>query len=876
MNYMTTAEIREKYLAFFEEKGCKRMPSSSLIPDDPSLLLTSAGMVQFKPYFLHQKELDSRYIGATTAQKCVRTNDIDNIGDARHLSFFEMLGNFSFGKYFKNEMCAWAYEFSTEVLGLPAEKLYFTVFENDDETIEIWKSLGVPEDHISKLGEEDNFWRAGPTGPCGPCSEIYFDQGPDVGCGSPDCKPGCDCDRYLEFWNCVFTQYDGQEDGTLAPLQTKNIDTGMGLERIAAIMQGVTNNYDTDILRSLVGVGEELSGKEYRQEMETDVCLRIIADHSRSITFMIADGILPSNEGRGYVLRRLLRRAVMKGHSLGIEGAFLTSYVNKIIELMGNVYPELVENEELIKRVVLSEEERFGATLRQGQAYLDDALSKMEGTVLSGSTAFVLHDTYGFPIEVTTEICEERGYSIDEEEFARCMEEQRNRARAANVKDAEAAWSTYGGVHADLLKELGATEFVGYECLSADAEVCAIVRNGERVDSLSAGEQGEVVLNVTPFYAEMGGEVGDTGTITADGVELQVTDTKAPEKGLVCHVATVASGVLTVGMAVSAQVDVKRRACIARNHTCTHILHAALRQVLGAHVKQAGSYVGPDRLRFDFTHFESVTPEQLKQVEELANSVIMSATATNIFETSLAKAREEGVTALFGEKYGDVVRVVKVGDFSSELCGGCHVANTAEIGLVKIVSENSVGANLRRIEAFTSYDALAYLNGFEHQMKELSATLRVPTSDVQARVEANIKQLRDFNAKRKANKAAAATGELPEALDQFTVGSDYPVFIYRKDGIDAGGMRNFWDIVRSRLPEAGACVLASDNQGTPILLAAGTDEAVEKGFNAGAVIKQISREIKGGGGGKPTMAQAGGKDVSGIDAALDAARKLFA
>ena len=837
MNYMTTAEIREKYLAFFEEKGCKRMPSSSLIPDDPSLLLTSAGMVQFKPYFLHQKELDSRYIGATTAQKCVRTNDIDNIGDARHLSFFEMLGNFSFGKYFKNEMCAWAYEFSTEVLGLPAEKLYFTVFENDDETIEIWKSLGVPEDHISKLGEEDNFWRAGPTGPCGPCSEIYFDQGPDVGCGSPDCKPGCDCDRYLEFWNCVFTQYDGQEDGTLAPLQTKNIDTGMGLERIAAIMQGVTNNYDTDILRSLVGVGEELSGKEYRQEMETDVCLRIIADHSRSITFMIADGILPSNEGRGYVLRRLLRRAVMKGHSLGIEGAFLTSYVDKIIELMGSVYPELVENEELIKRVVLSEEERFGATLRQGQAYLDDALSKMEGTVLSGSTAFVLHDTYGFPIEVTTEICEERGYSIDEEEFARCMEEQRNRARAANVKDAEAAWSTYGGIHADLLKELGATEFVGYECLSADAEVCAIVRNGERVDSLSAGEQGEVVLNVTPFYAEMGGEVGDT---------------------------------------VSAQVDVKRRACIARNHTCTHILHAALRQVLGAHVKQAGSYVGPDRLRFDFTHFESVTPEQLKQVEELANSVIMSATATNIFETSLAKAREEGVTALFGEKYGDVVRVVKVGDFSSELCGGCHVANTAEIGLVKIVSESSVGANLRRIEAFTSYDALTYLNGFEHQMKELSATLRVPTSDVQARVEANIKQLRDLNAKRKANKAAAATGELPEALDQFTVGSDYPVFIYRKDGIDAGGMRNFWDIVRSRLPEAGACVLASDNQGTPILLAAGTDEAVEKGFNAGAVIKQISREIKGGGGGKPTMAQAGGKDVSGIDAALDAARKLFA
>ena len=408
MKYMTTAEIREKYLAFFEGKGCKRMPSSSLIPDDPSLLLTSAGMVQFKPYFLHQKELDPAYIGTTTAQKCVRTNDIDNIGDARHLSFFEMMGNFSFGKYFKNEMCAWAFELSTEVLGLPAEKLYFTVFEDDDETIEIWKSLGVPEDHISRLGEDDNFWRAGPTGPCGPCSEIYFDQGPEVGCGSPDCKPGCDCDRYLEFWNCVFTQFDGQEDGTLAPLLTKNIDTGMGLERIAAIMQGVTNNYDTDVLRSLVGVGERLSGKTYKQDAEVDKSLRIIADHSRSVTFMIADGILPSHEGRGYVLRRLLRRAIQKAHMIGIEGPFLNDYVDEIVELMGSVYPEVVENRELIRRVILSEEERFGATLRQGQVFLAEALDKLEGDTLSGEEAFTLHDTYGFPVEVTEEMCADR------------------------------------------------------------------------------------------------------------------------------------------------------------------------------------------------------------------------------------------------------------------------------------------------------------------------------------------------------------------------------------------------------------------------------------------------------------------------------------
>ena len=449
MEYMTTAEIREKYLSFFEEKGCKRMPSSSLIPDDPSLLLTSAGMVQFKPYFLQQKQLEKPYIGTTTVQKCVRTNDIDIIGTTgRHLSFFEMLGNFSFGEYFKEEMCAWAYEFSTEVLKLPAEKLYFTVFENDDETIDIWKKLGVPEDHISRLGEEDNFWRAGPTGPCGPCSELYYDQGPEVGCGSPDCAPGCDCDRFLEYWNCVFTQYDGQEDGTLAPLPKKNIDTGMGLERIAAIMQGVDNNYDTDVLRDLIAVGESLSGKTYKTDEATDLCLRIMADHSRAVTFMIADGILPSNEGRGYVLRRLLRRAVMKGHSIGIEGAFLNQYVEKIIELMGHVYPEIIDNRALIERVILSEEERFGTTLKQGQAYLDDALKELEGSVLSGKIAFTLHDTYGFPVEVTKEICVERGFSVDEDEFARCMEEQRERARAANVKDAEAAWSTYGGVHA--------------------------------------------------------------------------------------------------------------------------------------------------------------------------------------------------------------------------------------------------------------------------------------------------------------------------------------------------------------------------------------------------------------------------------------------
>lgn len=875
MEYMTTAEIREKYLSFFEEKGCKRMPSSSLIPDDPSLLLTSAGMVQFKPYFLQQKQLEKPYIGTTTVQKCVRTNDIDIIGTTgRHLSFFEMLGNFSFGEYFKEEMCAWAYEFSTEVLKLPAEKLYFTVFENDDETIDIWKKLGVPEDHISRLGEEDNFWRAGPTGPCGPCSELYYDQGPEVGCGSPDCAPGCDCDRFLEYWNCVFTQYDGQEDGTLAPLPKKNIDTGMGLERIAAIMQGVDNNYDTDVLRDLIAVGESLSGKTYKTDEATDLCLRIMADHSRAVTFMIADGILPSNEGRGYVLRRLLRRAVMKGHSIGIEGAFLNQYVEKIIELMGHVYPEIIDNRALIERVILSEEERFGTTLKQGQAYLDDALKELEGSVLSGKIAFTLHDTYGFPVEVTKEICVERGFSVDEDEFARCMEEQRERARAANVKDAEAAWSTYGGVHADLLREIGATTFVGYTSLSAQASVLALVKDDARVNSLKAGQTGEIILDITPFYAEMGGEVGDTGTISSETFTAEVIDTKAPEKGLVAHVVTVTSGTVTVGESVTAQVDKLRRARISRNHTCTHLLHAALRSVLGSHINQAGSYVGPDRLRFDFTHFEAMTPEELAQVEKLANEQIMLALPTNIYETSLSSAREAGVTALFGEKYGETVRVVEAGEFSKELCGGCHVSNTSEIGLVKIVSESSVGANTRRIEALTSFDALDYLNGFEVPMKELSSKLRTPVQDVVARVESTLAQVKELTSELK--KAKTSSNDiLPESLDEYIVDAGFPVFVYRKDGLDAGGMRNFWDIVRARLDNGGACVLASDNEGTPLLLAAGSDEAVQAGFNAGAVIKAIASNIKGGGGGKPSMAQAGGKDVAGLDAALEAARNYF-
>ena len=878
MRYMTTAEIREKYLKYFEDKGCKRMPSSSLIPDDPSLLLTSAGMVQFKPYFLHQKELEAPYIGTTTVQKCVRTNDIDIIGTTgRHLSFFEMLGNFSFGAYFKEQMCAWAYDFSVNELELPPERLYFTVFEDDDETIEIWKNLGVPDDHISRLGEDDNFWRAGPTGPCGPCSEIYYDQGPEFGCGKDTCAPGCDCDRFLEYWNCVFTQFDGQEDGSFVELPKKNIDTGMGLERIAAIMQGVQSNYETDVLRSLVAVGEKLAGVTYGEDPKVDLCLRIMADHSRAITFMIADGIIPSNEGRGYVLRRLLRRAIMKAHLIGVEGHFLNDYVDEIVRLMGDVYPEIVENRELERKLILAEEERFGATLRQGKAYLEDEIDALEGDILSGKTAFVLHDTYGFPIDITSEIAEESGISVNMEEFESEMEAQRERARNAGAKDAEAAWSTYGGVYVDVLKEVGPTQFVGYRTTESNAKVVAIVKDGQQIDVLTDGDKGELILDVTPFYAEMGGEVGDTGHMDDGAVRISVTDTTTPEAGLYVHHVKAEGGNVSVGDEVIAVVDAHRRAAIERNHTGTHILHSALREVLGDHVRQKGSYVGPDRLRFDFTHFEAMTPEQIAAVEKLANEKIMDATPTHIYETSLDEARADGVTALFGEKYGEQVRVVEAGEFSRELCGGCHVGNTAEIGFLKITGESSVGANIRRIEAVTSFGALDYVNKIEDELKETAAELKVPLFDVSERTASNIKNLKEMQKQGKRSKEAVSDDGINKLLSMaMDAPAGYPLIIAKAPAVQAGGQRHLWDVVRSRMAAPGAMVIAgATDDGKVTLLAAGTDEAVAKGFSAVDVIKAMGPAVGGGGGGKPSMAQAGGKNADGIDDALEIARNML-
>ena len=868
---MLSSEIREAFLEFFEDKGCKKMPSSSLIPDDPSLLLTAAGMVQFKPYFLQQKQLDDAYIGATTCQKCVRTSDIENIGiTGRHLSFFEMLGNFSFGKYFKDEMCAWALEFSTDVLKFPLGKLYFSVYEDDDETVGIWRELGIPDDHIVRLGAEDNFWTAGPTGPCGPCSELYYDQGEEYGCGRPDCAPGCDCDRFIEYWNCVFTQYDRQEDGSLVPLPKRNIDTGMGLERVAALTQGVPTNYDSDILKSLISLCEQLAGRTYGEDKDTDKGMRIIADHSRAVTFLIADGVLPSNEGRGYVLRRLLRRAVRYGHLLGIEGPFLGRFIDEVDRLMGEFYPEVRDNLAFIKRIVEAEEERFGQTLEHGQTYLDEAMVELDGDVLPGEVAFTLHDTYGFPIEITTEICSERGIDVDQEGFERLMDEQRERARSAVKED---AWSVFRDVYATVAHEIDPTDFLGYERNSAEGRVLAIVSGGELVQSVGApAEDVEVFLDQTPFYGEMGGQVGDTGKLENDGCLFAVEDATYPQKGYTSHKGSMERGILSVGDCVEASIDVMRRERIRRNHTATHILQYALREVLGDHVKQAGSLVAPDRLRFDFTHFESMAPDQIAEVESLVNRRIMEDHEVSTYETSLDEARDAGATALFGEKYGDVVRVVDAGGFSKELCGGTHVSWTSEIGLFKIVSESSIGSNTRRIEAVTSFDALDYVNERIAVLDSAAATLKVAPLAVADRVASDADKMRGYEKAAKKQQKAAARSDVENSIeDRVKVDAPYDLELIIFKGPDMNSLKTYWDGVKAQAQGAAAIVCASDcGNGSVALVAAGNDEAVAAGFDASGVIKSLAPLVNGRGGGKARMAQAGGKDASGIAKLADA------
>jgi len=870
---VNSAEIRESFLTYFESKGCTRQPSSSLIPDDPSLLLTTAGMVQFKPVFLGVKNLG--FTRATTVQKCVRTTDIDIIGTTgRHHSFFEMLGNFSFGDYFKSEAAAWAWEYSVDVLKLDPERIWITIYEDDDEAEKIWRDeVGIRPERIVRMGAKDNFWSAGPTGPCGPCSELYYDQGPELGCDSPTCAVGCDCDRYLEYWNLVFMQYDRAEDGTLTPLPKQNIDTGMGLERIAAILQGVNSNFETDILRNLMALAEEITGANYGADEKISTSVRIIADHARAVTFLIADGVIPSNEGRGYVLRRLLRRAVRHGRLLGVEDPFLVRLIDRVIELMGEAYPEIVEHRGLITQIVASEEERFGATLRQGVSFLDAELAALSaGAVLDGRTAFALHDTYGFPFELTAEIAAEKGVEVDVEAFNAEMDAQKERARAA-VKDE--SWNTYGGVYTELASA-GKTEFVGYEHDSADATIVAIISEGERVSSLAPGTKAEIVLNRTPFYGEQGGQVGDHGLIeTAGGARFGVEDTKIPQPGVVVHVGALEGAPLAEGDSVTATIDVMRRERIRRNHTATHLLHWALRLVLGDHAKQAGSLVRPDRLRFDFTHFEAMSAAQLEKVERLVNAKIFENHPVRAYETSIATARESGVTALFGEKYGDFVRVLEVGNFSKELCGGTHIGRTTEIGLLKIVAESSVGANLRRIEAVTSFDAYEYVMQEEKELVEAAATFKVPRSDVSERAAQAVKRLKELEAGADRAKDMVADEELNRMIGETADAAGYRLLVTRAPLGRPQGLRGLWDVLRARGVDAAVLVTADVETGKPIFVAAGADAAVAAGFDAGAVVRAIAPVLGGRGGGKPAMAQGGGEDASRIDEALGVARQTL-
>lgn len=870
---MTTAEIREDFLSFFESKGCKRYPSSSLVPSDPSLLLANAGMNQFKEYYQGIKTM--KEIGATSCQKCLRTNDIDNIGDSRHLSFFEMLGNFSFGGYTKRDACTWAMEFisSPEHLGLPLDRLYFTVFTDDDEAIEIWKSLGVAEDHITRLGEEDNFWAAGPTGPCGPCSEIYFDQGPEF----EGEAPGDDGDRYLEFWNLVFTQFDRQEDGSLPELPHRNIDTGMGLERIAAIMQHEGTNYEGDIMRTLISLGEKLSGKKYHSTDEIDRSLRILADHSRAVTFMIGDGILPGNEGRSYILRRLLRRAVYHGRLLGIQGTFMAEYAHEVAVLLGAEYPELVEKSALIDGILTAEEERFGATLDAGESKLTAELEQLEdGAQLSGEVAFLLHDTYGFPIDLTREIAANAGHVVDMDAFDAAMTEQRERARKSANRD---AWGNAQSIWVALSDRLDETVFDGYDNNElSGVRVVALVQDGQEVESASAGSEVEVVLDRTPFYAEMGGQVGDTGKLTAPGLYVHVTDTKHRDGGLESHVGVVEEGTISVGDSVSATIDAGRRELIRRNHTATHLLDAALKKVLGDHVNQAGSLVAPDRMRFDFTHFEALTKDELDRIEGMVNAEIFAAKPVVTQIMSIEDAKAAGAVALFGEKYGDVVRVVSAGaedtPFSRELCGGTHARNTADLGLFKIISESSVGSNSRRIEAVTSMGAIEYVDERLAQLDEVAAALKVRPSAVADRVEQLQQDLRAANHKLEAALTGAGSNQVAEALKSAVQLNGYNCVIAKLEGLSGKELRSAWDGIRDASDgQPVACVIASATaDGKVSLLAGATDSAVAAGFSAGDIVKEIAELVGGRGGGKPAMAQAGGSNAAGIDAALEAAR----
>ena len=860
-------ELRRMFLEFFESKDHLALKSFSLVPhNDKSLLLINSGMAPMKPYFTGQEIPPRRRV--TTCQKCIRTGDIENVGKtARHGTFFEMLGNFSFGDYFKTEAIHWTWEFLTEVVGLDPERLYPSVYENDDEAWEIWnKEIGVPAERIFRFGKEDNFWEHG-SGPCGPCSEVYYDRGEKYGCGKPGCTVGCECDRYMEIWNDVFSQFNNDGHGNYSDLAQKNIDTGMGLERLACVVQDVDSMFDIDTMKVLRDHVCAMSGKHYGIDHETDVSLRVVTDHIRSVTFMISDGIMPSNSGRGYVLRRLLRRACRHGRLLGIEGAFLVELAQTVIDGSKDGYPELEEKKDFIFNVIAKEEAQFNKTIDQGLSILADMEEEMKKngeTVLSGENAFKLYDTYGFPIDLTSEILEEKGLTYDKEGFEKAQKEQRAKS--------EGTFGThsYTGKDVTVYDELDAelaTEFVGYENLVCDAKVTALTSEEEIVDALSDGEKGTIIVDKTTFYGTMGGQEGDIGTIkTADG-EFVVENTIHLAGTKIGHVGYVSHGMIKVGDAVSMEVDKENRNLSARNHSATHLLKAALRQVLGTHVEQAGSYVDAERLRFDFTHFSALSKEELKQVENIVNEKIAECLPVVAKNMPIEEARKTGAAALFGEKYGDVVRVVSMGDFSVEFCGGTHVSNTGVISALKIISETGVAAGVRRIEALTSKGLLKYYDDMEKKLQEAAALVKATPNQLSDKIRHLQAENKDLHSELESVKSKMAKEAMGDVSDQVTEVKGVKLIAAKVDDVDMNGLRDLGDQLKEKLGE-GVIVLASAAGGKVSLVAMATDEAVKKGAHAGNLIKGIAGLVGGGGGGRPNMAQAGGKNPDGIDAAI--------
>ena len=866
-------ELRRMYLEFFESKGHLAMKSFSLVPhNDKSLLLINAGMAPLKPYFTGQEIPPRRRV--TTCQKCVRTGDIENVGKtARHLTFFEMLGNFSFGDYFKHEAITWSWEFLTEVLGLEKDRLYPSIYGEDEEAFEIWnKEIGVPADRITRFyrdenGECDNFWEHG-AGPCGPCSEIYYDRGIKYGCGKPDCKVGCDCDRFMEVWNNVFTQFNGDGKGGYEQLKQKNIDTGMGLERLAVVMQDVDSVFDIDTMKAIRDKICELSHKEYHVNDKDDVSIRLITDHIRSSTFMISDGILPSNEGRGYVLRRLMRRAARHGRLLGIEGKFLADLSNVVIEESKDGYPELYDNREFIFKVLTEEEEKFNKTIDMGLSILTDMAKELTDNgkkVLSGEDSFKLYDTYGFPLDLTKEILEEKGLELDEEGFERCMQEQREKARDARKT------TNYMGADATVYDDIDVSitsKFDGYDKTELQSEITVLTTETEVVEALSDGEKGTVIVNVTPFYATMGGQVGDKGIITIGDSKFVVEDTIKLKGGRIGHVGYMESGALKVGDKVTLKVDDILRADTCKNHSATHLLQKALKIVLGEHVKQAGSLVTPDRLRFDFTHFASISREELDKVEAIVNEEIAKSIPVVTDVMNKDEAKKTGAMALFDDKYADDVRVVSMGEFSKELCGGTHVANTADIRMFKIVSEAGVASGVRRIEALTGNGVLNYYKELEATLHEACKAAKTDVAGVVKKIETLNEEIKTLASENDKLKNKLAKDSLGDVMSQVKEVKGYKVLATKVENVDMNALRNLGDQLKEKIGSGVVLVASKVGEDKVNLIAMATDDAVKAGAHAGNLIKEVAALVGGGGGGRPNMAQAGGKNPAGIEALL--------